>query len=127
LGGTRFIGRAIVSALVDAGHDLLVCHRGDTEPADLPHAAHLHAERGQRGEHHGRLAAFNASAVVDCLAMSAPDAHAAWDALPDPALHRVVLSSQDVYRAFATLQCNGLATDTVPITEEAPLRSDRYP
>jgi NAD(P)-dependent dehydrogenase (short-subunit alcohol dehydrogenase family) len=118
LGGTRFIGRAIVGVLVDAGHDVLVSHRGDTEPIDMPPVAHLHAERGRLREHQASLDAFKAGAVVDCLAMSARDARAALDALPNPSPKSRVLSSQDVYRAFATLQCNGLATDAVPITEE---------
>jgi nucleoside-diphosphate-sugar epimerase len=127
LGGTRFIGRAIVDALVAAGHEPLLCHRGATEPDGPPSVAHLHAERRHLAEHRDRLRAFAPDAVVDCLAMSADDARAALDALPDDTLHRVVLSSQDVYRAFATLQHNGLATDSVPITEAAPLRADRYP
>ncbi len=127
LGGTRFIGRAVVDELLAAGHEPLVCHRGDTEPTDLPAVAHLHTERSRLGEHRDRFEAFAPDAVVDCLAMSASDARILLAALPDPALHRVVLSSQDVYRAFATVQSNGLATDAVPITEESPLRPDRYP
>lgn len=109
------------------GHEPLVCHRGDTEPDGLPTVAHLHAERRHLGEHRDRLRTFAPDAVLDCLAMSADDARAALDAFPDPTLHRVVLSSQDVYRAFATLQQNELATDRVPITEDDPLRADRYP
>jgi nucleoside-diphosphate-sugar epimerase len=127
LGGTRFIGRAVVDELLAAGHEPLVCHRGDTEPSDLPAAAHLHAERSRLGEHRDHFEDFAADAVVDCLAMSASDARILLDALPDPGVHRVVLSSQDVYRAFATVQSNGLATDAIPITEEGPLRLDRYP
>jgi nucleoside-diphosphate-sugar epimerase len=127
LGGTRFIGRAIVDALVAAGHDPLICHRGVTEADGPPSVAHLHAERVELGEHRRELEAFDAEAVVDCHAMSARDARALLVALPDPALHRVVLSSQDVYRAFATVQRNDLATDAVPITEDAPLRADRFP
>jgi hypothetical protein len=88
---------------------------------------HLHTERRELGEHRRQLDAFAADVVIDCLAMSALDASAMLTALPDPALHRVVLSSQDVYRAFATVQRNGLATDAVPITEDAPVREDRYP
>jgi nucleoside-diphosphate-sugar epimerase len=127
LGGTRFIGRAIVDALMAAGHDPLICHRGVTKADGLPAVAHLHAERAELGEHQRELEAFDAEAVIDCYAMSARDARALLVALPDPAQHRVVLSSQDVYRAFATVQRNGLATDAVPITEDAPLRADRFP
>lgn len=127
LGGTRFIGRAIVDALITTGHVPLVCHRGTSEPEGPPVAAHLHAGRAELGEHRRELDVFDAEAVIDCLAMSASDAQTMLDALPDPALHRVVISSLDVYRAFATVQKNGLATDSVPITEDAPLRADRYP
>jgi nucleoside-diphosphate-sugar epimerase len=127
LGGTRFIGRAIVEALVAAGHEPLVCHRGKAEPDDLAAVAHLHTERQDLADHRDRLDAFGPAAVVDCVAMSATDARAALAALPEPSLRRVVLSSQDVYRAFATVQHDGLATDSVPITEDAPLRADRYP
>ena len=38
----------------------------------------------------------------------------------------MVLSSQDLYRAFASLQ-HGELTDPVPIDEAAPVRADRYP
>ena len=40
LGGTRFIGRAVVAELVAAGHDVLVVHRGQHEPVDLPDVPH---------------------------------------------------------------------------------------
>jgi nucleoside-diphosphate-sugar epimerase len=127
LGGTRFIGRAVVDALLTAGHEPLVCHRGTSEPDDLPRVAHLHTERSQLSQSRNELDAFAPDAVVDCLAMSPHDARMLLTALPAPGLHRVVLSSQDVYRAFATVQCNGLATDAVPIDEDAPVRGDRYP
>jgi nucleoside-diphosphate-sugar epimerase len=128
VGGTRFIGRAIVEALVGAGHEVLIYHRGETEPDNLPAAiTHLHAEREHLPLHRDRLEAFGAGALVDCRALTASDARTTLAALPDPDLHRVVLSSQDVYRAFATLQHDELATDPVPIGEDAPVRADRYP
>src|SRR6266511_3495765 len=45
LGGTRFIGAAIVEELAAYGHELLIVHRGEHEPSDLPEADHLHTER----------------------------------------------------------------------------------
>jgi NAD(P)-dependent dehydrogenase (short-subunit alcohol dehydrogenase family) len=38
LGGTRFIGRAIVEELAAAGHELLIAHRGVLEPEGMPKA-----------------------------------------------------------------------------------------
>ena len=127
LGGTRFIGRAVVDALISAGHEPLVCHRGVTEPVGLPATTHLHSDRRQLARHRDDLAAFAPDALVDCLAMTATDARLALDATPDPGLHRVVPSSQDVYRAFATVQRTVRGTDAVPISEEAPIRPDRRP
>ncbi len=41
LGGTWFVGRAIAEALVGAGHEVLIVHRGIAEPAGLPAVQHL--------------------------------------------------------------------------------------
>ena len=51
LGGTRFIGRAIVEELTSTGHDLLIVHRGVLEPVDMPAVRHLHAERVELPAH----------------------------------------------------------------------------
>jgi nucleoside-diphosphate-sugar epimerase len=57
--------------------------------------------------------------------MSRPDAEIAITALPR-GIRIVVLSSIDVYRAFGALN-EGRETDPVPIDEESPVRSERYP
>ena len=124
LGGTRFIGLAIVEELVDAGHEVTVVHRGETEPVDMPAVRHIHAPRATWRERAGELTAAGADAVIDCLAMSASDADATLGAI-GPETHLVVLSSQDVYRAFSSLNA-GLLTDAVPVDEESPLREDRH-
>jgi nucleoside-diphosphate-sugar epimerase len=118
VGGTRFIGRAVVAALAGAGHEVLVVHRGSHEPAGLPDVPHLHANRRALAEHHDRLTGFDV--VVDVCAMTGPDAQALLDALPgDP--HLIVASSQDVYQAFASLLA-GQVTEPVPLDEDARLR-----
>ena len=125
VGGTRFIGRAIVEDLAAAGHELLLVHRGETEPGDLPKASHLHLERARLPEHRQELAGFAPDALVDCRALSRADARAVLDAVPKD-LRLVVISSMDVYRAFgAVLQ--SVETDGVPLDEESPVRGHRYP
>jgi nucleoside-diphosphate-sugar epimerase len=124
IGGTRFIGRATVEELVDAGHSPLVVHRGVSEPADLPNVPHLHVDRSELPRAAAKLRDFEPDAAVDTYAMTAADAGAALEALPDIPL--VVLSSADVYRAWASLDA-GERTDAVPIDEDAPVRADRYP
>lgn len=124
LGGTRFIGRAITEALTAQGHAVLVAHRGVTEPADLPAAEHLHAERADWPGHQAVFAAFGADAAVDVSAADGPGARAALAVLP-PGIPLVAVSSVDVYRAYESLH-RGAQTDPVPLTEESPLRSGRF-
>jgi nucleoside-diphosphate-sugar epimerase len=124
-GGTRFIGRAIVEELAAAGHELLIVHRGNLEPDDLPPVQHLHAERSELAGHRQELVAFNPDAAVDCRALTRADAEAVLDVLPAN-LRLVVISSIDVYRAFGALN-NDRETDPVPLTEDSPVRPNRYP
>ena len=125
LGGTRFIGRAIVEELSGAGHELLVVHRGQLEPEGLPEAQHLHADRMDLGRHRAQLAAFKPDGAVDCRALTRADSEAVVTALPDN-IRLVVVSSMDVYRAFGALN-EDRETDPVPLDEESPVRPERYP
>lgn len=125
LGGTRFIGRAIVGELVAHGHEPLLVHRGESEPEELASLPHLHSERAQLAGLAAELRAFGAEAAVDTYAMTREDAEAALVALPS-GLRLTVLSSIDVYRAFASMNAN-VMTDATPIDERAPLREERYP
>jgi nucleoside-diphosphate-sugar epimerase len=63
-------------------------------------------------------------AVIDTLAMTRDDAAAVLPHLPDTNL--VLLSSIDVYRAYELLLA-GQGGEPVPITEESPVRTGRYP
>jgi nucleoside-diphosphate-sugar epimerase len=125
LGGTRFIGRAIVEELAAAGDELLVVHRGRLEPGDLPRVPHLHTDRAELASHRAELAAFRPDAVIDCRALSRTDAEVALDAMPD-VRRWIVISSIDVYRAFGAL-LEERETDPVPIDEDSPVRAERYP
>lgn len=124
LGGTRFIGRAIAVELAAAGHELFLIHRGETEPADLPAAVHVHIDRGDRGLP-DVIAGTRADALIDCFALGRADADAALAAAP-PRARLLVLSSMDVYRAYSMLRAGGEG-DPVPLDESSPLRSERYP
>jgi nucleoside-diphosphate-sugar epimerase len=125
VGGTRFIGRAAVEELAAAGHELLIVHRGATEPEGMPEAQHLHADRAELPDHKAELAAFRPDAALDCRALTRADAENVVAALP-AATRLVVVSSMDVYRAFGAVNL-GTETDPVPIDEDSPVRSERYP
>jgi nucleoside-diphosphate-sugar epimerase len=131
VGGTRFIGAAVVEDLAAGGHEVLVVHRGEHEPGRsdgvLAEVAHLHANRRelQAGPARAGLAGFGPEALVDLCAMTGPDAEALLAAVPgDP--HLVVASSQDVYRAFGSLLA-GQVTDELPLDETSPVREAPLP
>jgi nucleoside-diphosphate-sugar epimerase len=124
LGGTRFIGAAVVEELHAHGHELLVVHRGEHEPADPPEADHLHADRQDLPHLRGPVDDFGPEAVVDVCAYSAADAETALAAVGDVRL--LVVSSMDVYRAFGAVLA-GTETDALPVDETSPVRSERYP
>jgi nucleoside-diphosphate-sugar epimerase len=122
LGGTRFIGRAIAETLLSSGHLVLIVHRGRTEPESLRSAAHLHASREGLPMVREELARFEPDICIDTCAMGAADAHTAVEAIP--ACKAIVLSSCDVYRAYASFRAGEL-TDPLPITETSVLRTHR--
>src|SRR5262252_1631800 len=125
LGGTRFIGRGIVEELAAAGHELLIVHRGNLEPDDMPAVQHVHCDRSQLLEHADELRGFHAGAGIDCRALTRRDAEIALETLPSVA-RWIVISSIDVYRAFGALNENR-ESDPVPLDEESPVREKRYP
>jgi UDP-glucose 4-epimerase len=125
IGGTRFVGRAIVEDLAAAGHELLLVHRGVLEPEGMPEALHVHTERKDLLSHKKELAAFKPDAAIDCRALTRADAETAIAALP-AGIRLVVISSVDVYRAFGALN-DERETDPVPIDEDSPVRPNRYP
>jgi nucleoside-diphosphate-sugar epimerase len=124
LGGTGFIGRRVVERLVLRGDDVLVVHRGVTEPVGWVGCRHLHVARTAFAEVSGQARRFAPDAVVDSHALSAADVAAVLPHLPDAAL--VALSSMDVYRAYEHFRARREG-EPVPLDEDAAVRIGRYP
>jgi nucleoside-diphosphate-sugar epimerase len=125
LGGTRFIGRAVVDELLSGGHEVLVVHRGEHEPDGLPDVEHLHVHRRELPSVAAELRRFRPDALIDMSCMTGADADTALAAV-GPDVRLAVASSIDVYRAFASVWA-GTVTDAVPLTEESPLRDGPPP
>lgn len=124
LGGTRFLGRRIVERLHERGDTVVVVHRGRSAPDPWVPVEQLRTDRRDLAEHADAVHDFAPQAVVDTCALTAVDVDAVVGVLPD--VPTVVLSSQDVYQAYAGLR-SGRCEAAVPVTEEAELRRQRYP
>ena len=124
LGGTVFIGRRIVERLHESGDDVLVVHRGIHTPDHWIAVDHLLTDRRNLRDHKDAVREFGPTAIVDSYARTGEDVECVLGVLPE--VKSVVLSSQDVYQAYAGIQ-SGRCTSPVPLTEASQLRTDRYP
>ena len=125
IGGTGFIGPAVVRALCSGGHEVGVLHRGEATP-DLPVSVeHLMGDRDDLPAE--RIAAFVPDVVLHDLVMT--DAHARHfvDVCGDLADRLVMLSSIDVYRAWGVVLGLEQGPVDLPIDERSPLREVRHP
>jgi nucleoside-diphosphate-sugar epimerase len=128
IGGTGFIGRHLVSRLVELGHDVGVLHRGQTH-AELPRSVReFCGDRHRLSEHGSELKHFVPEVVVDTIAYTEEDARNLVEVARGLARRLVVLSSGDVYLAYGRLIGTepGPAVPT-PLAEDAPVRSVLFP
>lgn len=127
LGGTGFLGAHVVRALVKQGATVCVFHRGETE-AELPAAAlHVHGEFASFSDYLPELRAFSPQVVLDVVPFHAKSGHgvAHFVGVAD---RGVVVTSGDVYRAFARLWGSEPGPpDAVPLTEGSALREQPSP
>jgi nucleoside-diphosphate-sugar epimerase len=127
LGGTRFVGPFAVRRLAAEGNELAIFHRGETEPELPPAVKHVHGDFSRFGEHLDTLRAFAPVVVVDLVPFVDKAGHGVAH-FAGVAERAVVLSSGDVYRAFARLLGSEPGDpDPVPLTEESPLRAGPSP
>ncbi len=97
LGGTVFLGRHVVRAALDAGHEVVLLHRG-RHGAGLfrGEAEHVLGDRADR-DLLARVAARGWDGVVDTCAYAPDAARVAWDALAGTDAHLVLVTSCNVY------------------------------
>lgn len=111
LGGTRFVGRAIVEAALSRDHDVALFNRG-THPDLFPGAEAISGDRDDPGQM-AQIASRGWDAVVDVSAYRPSQVRLACDALGARLPHYVYISTVSVY------------ADPVPAGagEDAPLLS----
>jgi 2'-hydroxyisoflavone reductase len=94
IGGTRFVGRHITQAALDAGHEVALLHRGQTGTELFPEAVHIQADRD------GDLSALAGTrwdATVDVTAYYPRQVTALARALDGNGGRYVYISSVSVY------------------------------
>jgi nucleoside-diphosphate-sugar epimerase len=128
LGGTRFIGPHVVRELVEAGHDVTVFHRGETE-AELPRSVrHVHGDFADLEQRLPELRDPAPDVVIDMVPYIAKSGGHGVLQFKGVARRGLVLTSCDVYRAFARLwRSEPGPPDPLPLTEESPLRQKAAP
>jgi nucleoside-diphosphate-sugar epimerase len=128
IGGTRFIGPAVVRRLVEAGHEVAVLHRG-RRPIDLPPGVEeVLADRKEIASLAPRLRALEPRVVVDMIPYTEDDARGVMETFRGVAERVVAVSSGDVYRAFDGLRrVSDAPPAAAPLNEDAPLREVLYP
>jgi 2'-hydroxyisoflavone reductase len=94
LGGTRFLGRALVEAALERGHEPTLFNRGRTNPELYPGVERL---IGDRAGDLSALAGRAWDAVLDVAAYVPPDVRRAVDALREHVDRYVFVSSVSVY------------------------------
>jgi 2'-hydroxyisoflavone reductase len=94
LGGTRFLGRAIVEAALSRGHELTLFNRGQTNPELFPEVEKI---RGDRTEGLDALAGRRWDAVIDVATFLPRAVRLSTDGLRDAVGRYVYVSSISVY------------------------------
>ncbi len=122
IGGTGFVGSAVVRRLVAESHRVAVVHRGYTKAQEAVVA--IRATRMDLPAVIRDVEAFAPDVVIDTILSSRRQARIALDVLSGRTGRIVALSSADVYRAYAVLhRLDAGPLQPVPLTEASDLRS----
>ncbi len=128
IGGTNFMGPLVVRSLSEQGHEVTVFHRGQTR-TDLPRGVkEILGDRRFLDEYAAELQRLTPEVVLDMIPFIEQDALDVMHIFTGIAHRLVVISSQDVYRAFGRV--NGKESgpvESMPVTEESALRQNLYP
>ena len=123
IGGSGFIGSQVVKILAEKGNDVTVFHRGNTK---TEHKEIL-GERKNLAEFKDEFKELKPQVVVDVINYTEQNAADLMQTFRGVAERVVVLSSQDVYRAFGRIwRQEDEEIEPVPINENAPLRSKTF-
>ncbi len=128
IGGTNFIGPYVIRQLHAMGyHDITLFHRGKTE-VDLPAVKHIYGDKMHLEQHKATFQSLSPDVVVDMIAYTESDIEPVLHTFRGITNRLVMISSQDVYRAYGVArQADKGPLEPLPITEASAVRNNRYP
>ena len=128
LGGTNFIGPAVVGRFAERGHDVTVFHRGKSNSPLPAGVQHIHGDRAQLADFAKEFRQFAPEVVLDMVPSTEKAGRTLVELFSGMARRLVVISSVDVYRAYDRFRkADPGPPDPTPLTEDFPLRDQLYP
>jgi nucleoside-diphosphate-sugar epimerase len=128
IGGTQFIGRTTVRQLHEAGHEVAVFHRGQTNKVLPTGVQEILGEQAALADFRPQFQRFAPDVVLNMILYLEPNARLFMQTMQGLTDRVVMTSSQDVYRAFGlVLGTEAGQPDPIPLNEDAPLRRNLYP
>lgn len=123
LGGTRFLGRALVDAALERGHELTLFNRGVTNAELFPGVERL---RGDRAADLSAFAGREWDAVIDVAAYFPPDVRRSVAALRESVGRYVFVSSVSVYADQNVPPVEGAAVEALAPGDETDETAETY-
>jgi nucleoside-diphosphate-sugar epimerase len=127
IGGSGFLGQSLLDGLVKEGHSVTCFHR---TPSSVPYPfADVVAERvGERCDLPRFAPELSCDVVIDMVCANGDDFRHLVNAFAGYTCRLVMLSSADVYRAYAIMNgwIDGQIQST-PLRENSMFRTNRYP
>lgn len=126
IGGTQFIGRFVVSKLLQNNHKVTIFHRGEHEVDFGPEVTHIHGDRKNLLNFKYELLKRNFDALIDMIPMNYKDSGMVVEIFRGRLKHSVHISSQDVYAPWIGVYTGKDLNYPIPYTENTPLRNDLF-
>lgn len=113
MGGTQFNGLAVVHKLAEAGHNVTILNRGQTEAALPDGLNRLYGDRTDTDQMRSVLGGLEFDAIYDLTAYHRGDAELMYDIFNGKVGHYICASSTVIYAA----------SESLPITEHDPVET----
>jgi nucleoside-diphosphate-sugar epimerase len=127
IGGTHFIGPAVVHRLHAQSHNITLFHRGKSKAALPDGITHIYGDRKNLHDFENDFKKFKPDVVLDMIPITEHDAKTIVKTFRGIARRLVAISSQDVYRTYGILIGKEEGLEPIPTDEDAPLRTKLYP